>query len=319
MIGYNLITKQTKKEGLPVKAVLVHEGVDIEKQIYLAILLDRKFQGPAIVASKNGGMEIEEVAHNHPESIFVQPIDIKKGITKELGEKVVKELGLMDYKDQAIEQIEKLYKMFMKIDSTQIEINPWALTPQGKLFCVDAKIEIDDSAIFRQERLYKLKKESVASEDVDPNEEKAQDIGINYVGLDGNIGCMVNGAGLAMSTMDIIKLKGGMPANFLDVGGSANTQQVKAAFEILLRHEQVKAILVNIFGGIMRCDIIAKGIIAATEQIGLKLPLVVRLTGTNSELGCKMIEEFAAKNKDKYKIVAATDLSDAAEKAVKCI
>jgi len=214
MIGYNLITKQTKAEGLAVKAVLVHEGVDIERQIYLATLLDRKFQGPAIVASKHGGMEIEEVAHHHPESIFVQPIDIMKGITNEIGLKVVKELELEEFKDQAIDQIRKLYSMFLKSDATQIEINPWALTLQKKLYCVDAKIEIDDSATFRQQRLFKLKKESVASEDVDLNEEKAQEIGINYVGLDGNIGCMVNGAGLAMSTMDIIKLKGGLPANF---------------------------------------------------------------------------------------------------------
>ena len=319
MIGYNLITNQTKAEGLPVKAVLIHEGVDIERQIYLAILLDRKYQGPAIVASKNGGMEIEEVAHNHPESIFVQPIDIKKGITNELGLKVVKELDLMEYKDQAIDQIKKLYNMFIKTDATQIEINPWALTPQKKLYCVDAKIEIDDSATFRQQRLFKLKKESVASEDVDPNEDKATEIGINYVGLDGNIGCMVNGAGLAMSTMDIIKLKGGLPANFLDVGGGANTEQVKSAFQILLAHKQVKAILVNIFGGIMRGDIIANGIIKATQEVGLTIPLVVRLTGTNADIGGKLLSEFAEKNKGKYNIIVASDLNDAAEKAVKCV
>lgn len=289
MIGYNLITHQTTKEGLKVNAVLVHEGVDIKRQIYFAFILDRNTQGPAIVASTEGGVEIEEVAKKNPSAVKVYPVDIKKGITPELLKQLEKDLQLEKVPNYA-EQIKNLYKLFMECDATQLEINPWATDPTNKIFSVDAKINIDDNAKFRQKQLTDLKKNSLASEDIDPHEEKAVAAGLNYVALDGNIGCMVNGAGLAMATMDIIKLKGGDPANFLDVGGGANVEQVKTAFEILSSHPKVKAILINIFGGIMKCDTIAEGIFKAAELVDLKLPLVCRLTGTNADKANKMIE-----------------------------
>jgi len=263
-------------------------------------------------------MDIEEVAEKHPESIMIEPVNITTGLQKEQAEKIVEKLEFANEKQrtQAVEQLIKLYKMFIALDSTQVEINPWAVTPDDQVYCVDAKLLIDDSAAFRQKKYLKMKKESLASEDVDPNEEKAEAIGINYVGLNGSIGCMVNGAGLAMATMDIIKLKGGEPANFLDVGGGANAQQVKNAFEILCAHPQVKAILVNIFGGIMRGDIIAEGIIAAARAVGLNVPLVVRLTGTNSQQGMDMLDKFAKESKGKFKIITAGNLDEAATRAV---
>lgn len=205
--------------------------------------------------------------------------------------------------------------MFMKCDLVQLEINPWAINPQKQAYSVDAKISIDDNAKFRQQELFQLKKSSLASEDIDPHEDLAIAAGLNYVALDGNIGCMVNGAGLAMATMDIIKLKGGDPANFLDVGGGANVEQVKTAFEILSSHPKVKTILINIFGGIMKCDTIATGIITAAQMVDLKIPLVCRLTGTNAEIANKMLNEFTQKNKS-LKIETAVDLDDAAVKAV---
>lgn len=266
-------------------------------------------------------MDIEEVAKNHPESIMIEPVNISKGLGPEQAAKLVDKLEFTNEKQrtQAIEQLQRLYKMFIGLDATQVEINPWAVTPEDDVYCVDAKLLIDDSASFRQQKYLKMKKNSLASEDVDPNEEKAEQIGINYVGLNGNIGCMVNGAGLAMSTMDIIKLKGGEPANFLDVGGGATADQVKSAFEILTSHPQVKAILVNIFGGIMRGDIIANGIVAACKAVELKVPLVVRLTGTNSQEGMATLQKFTKETGGKYKIITANDLDDAATKAVKCL
>lgn len=237
MIGYNLITHQTTKEGLLVKSVLVHEGVDIDGQIYLAFLHDRKNQGLCCVSSTQGGMDIEEVAEKDPNAINVHHIDILKGFNANDAAKVVDNLKLTGkLREQGIEQLQKLYNMFLKLDATQIEINPWAITPEKDLYCVDAKINIDDNALFRHQDLLEMHKKSASSEDVDPNEEKAVAAGLNYIALDGNIGCMVNGAGLAMATMDIISLKGGSPANFLDVGGGANTEQVKLAFEILSQH-----------------------------------------------------------------------------------
>ena len=264
MIGYNLITHQTPPQGLLVNSVLVHEGVDIDKQLYLAVLHDRKNQGLCIVSSKKGGMDIEEVAKEDPNAIKVYPIDMTKGFHKEDAIKVADSLGLEGKtREQGIEQLLKLYNMFLAVDATQIEINPWAITPEKDIYCIDAKINVDDNAFFRQKEIIELQKNSTTSADTDPSEEKAVAAGLNYIALDGNIGCMVNGAGLAMSTMDIINLKGGQAANFLDVGGGANTQQVKTAFEILSKHPQVKAIFVNIFGGIMKCDTIAEGIIQA--------------------------------------------------------
>lgn len=314
MIGFNLITKQTPKEGLHVKSVMVEEGVDIVKQLYFAFILDRKSQGPAIIASKHGGMEIEEVAEKHPESMVYQPIDIKDGITDDIAKSVVEKLGLSDISEQATEQMRNMYKMFCELDCTQLEINPWATDKDNKIICVDAKINVDDNAKYRQKLLMKMKKESVGSEEVDPHEEKATAVGLNYVALNGNIGCMVNGAGLAMATMDIVHLHGGKPANFLDVGGGADVEQIKTAFQILSSHPSVKAILINIFGGILRCDKLAKGIIKAAEIVDLKLPLIVRMKGTNAEEGKKLLSEFT-----KLKITSADDINDAAIKAVEAI
>ena len=266
-------------------------------------------------------MDIEEVAKEHPESILIEPIDIKTGLMEDQAAKIVAKLEFTNEKQRnhATEQLQKLYKMFIGLDALQVEINPWAVTPDDQVYCVDAKILIDDSAAFRQKKYVKMKKESLASEDVDPNEEKAESIGINYVGLNGNIGCMVNGAGLAMSTMDIIKLKGGEPANFLDIGGGANADQVKLAFEILCSHPQVKCILVNIFGGIMRCDIVAEGIINAVKEVSIKVPLVVRLTGTNSQQGMEKLRKFMEESHGKFKITTAETFDEAATKAVEAL
>ena len=316
MIGYNLITPQTPKEGLTVNCVLVHEGVDIKKQLYLAFILDRQSQGPAIVASKYGGMEIEEVAKEHPEAIIVRPIDIVKGVTNEIADEVINALELSHVRDQARVEIKNLYKMFCDLDSTQVEINPWATDPKEKLFCIDAKINIDDNAKFRQQELLKLKKESLASEQTDPHEEKALAAGLNYVALDGNIGCMVNGAGLAMATMDIIKLHGGSPANFLDVGGGASVEQIKTAFEILSHHPSVKTIMINIFGGILKCDLLAEGIVKAAKIVDLKVPLVVRMKGTNADQGKKILREFN-ETTNKLKIYVGDNMDEAAQLAIK--
>jgi succinyl-CoA synthetase beta subunit len=320
MIGYNLITHQTTKDGLPVKSVLILESVDIKKQFYLAFLLDRTHQSPVLIISNEGGMDIEDVAKTNPGAIHVFPIDIKAGLTEETINKAVKLVDLENDKQrtQAAEQLRNLYKMFLKTDSTQIEINPWALDTQGDLYLVDAKINIDESASFRQEKIIDLKNNSAASEDVDPNEEKASKLGLNYIGLKGNIGCLVNGAGLAMATMDIITLKDGEPANFLDVGGGANAEQVTQAFEILRSHPNVKTILVNIFGGIMRCDVIAQGIIQAVQKLGVDVPVVVRLTGTNADKGRQLLQEFAQKNKN-VKFITAKDLDEAANRAVESV
>jgi succinyl-CoA synthetase beta subunit len=314
MLGYNLVTHQTTKEGLKVNAVLIHEGVDIVRQIYLAFILDRNSQRPAIVASIEGGMEIEEVAKTNPDAVKLYVLEVDTGVTEAVLAQLEKDLKLQDVKGFR-EQVRNLYNLFTKTDAVQLEINPWSVNPDKEVYSVDAKIGIDDNAKFRQKELFDLKKNSLASEDVDPHEDKAIAAGLNYVALDGNIGCMVNGAGLAMATMDIIKLKGGEPANFLDVGGGANVEQVKTAFEILSSHPKVKTILINIFGGIMKCDTIANGIIKAAELVNLQIPLVCRLTGTNAELANIMLKEFTAKNTH-LKIEVATDLDDAAVKAV---
>lgn len=315
MIGYNLVTHQTTKAGLKVNAVLIHEGVDIVRQIYLAFILDRNSQSPAIVASTEGGVEIEEVAKHNPDAVKLYPISLDTGITNELLNSLEKDLKLETVKGFR-DQVHNLYKLFKDCDAVQLEINPWAVNPKNEIYSVDAKINIDDNAKFRQGKLFDLKKNSLASEDVDPHEEKAIHAGLNYVALDGNIGCMVNGAGLAMATMDIIQLKGGSPANFLDVGGGANVDQVKTAFQILNSHPKVNTILINIFGGIMKCDVIAQGIIKAAQLVDLKIPLVCRLTGTNADKGNKLLEDFA-KTTSTLRIETAGNLEQAAEKAVK--
>lgn len=310
MFGHNLITKQTGPEGQKVMKVLIHEGINFDREMYFAILMDRAYNGPVMVASTQGGMDIEEVAHTNPNAIFTQPIDIEKGIQPSDTEKVARMLGfkgaeLVDVQ----EQMANLYKLFITCDATQVEINPLVVTRKGKVYCVDAKITFDDNAEFRQKAIYAMRDTSME----DPREVEASKFNLNYIGLDGNIGCMVNGAGLAMATMDIIQLYGGKPANFLDVGGGANAKQVEEAFKLLQADHKVQALLVNIFGGIMKCDVIAEGIITAAKNVGLKVPLVVRLEGTNVHLGVKLLQESG------LPIITATDLDDAAQKAVKSI
>lgn len=312
MIDQVLVTKQTGPEGQQCSKLLVHEGVDFDREFYFALLMDRSAGGPVMVGSPMGGMDIEEVAETHPDKIKSIPIDIRTGIKPHQSEEMGKFLGfegtsLID----AQTQIEGLYKMFIEEDSTQVEINPLVQTSpssrtKGKVFCVDAKIGFDDNASFRHKELFAMRDFSLE----DAREVAADKFNLNYIGLDGNIGCMVNGAGLAMATMDIIKMHGGSPANFLDVGGGATTEQVKEAFKILTQDAEVKAILVNIFGGIMRCDTIANGIVEAAKTLQLKIPLVVRLEGTNVEAGKEILD------KSGLKILSADDLDDAAKKAV---
>lgn len=262
-------------------------------------------------------MDIEEVAEESPEDIRTYPINFETGLESDLAEEICTYLELAEGKqyNNGVDQLQKLYKMFVKLDSTQVEINPWAVTPEDELCCIDAKIGIDDNALFRQQKCVDMMANSKASEAIDENEKKATDLGLNYIGLDGNIGCIVNGAGLAMATMDIINSKGASPANFLDVGGSASGDQIAHAFSILTASDSVKSILINIFGGIMKCDTVAAGIIQASQQVKVDIPLVVRLTGTNYEKAFELLEDFTAKNPD-LNLTIATDMDDAASKAV---
>lgn len=313
MLGNTLVTKQTGAQGQLCQKVLINEGIQIEKEMYFAILMDRSKGGPCMVASTQGGMDIEEVAHKSPNAILTQPIDIMKGVQEFQVMDLAKRLGFTDdLQKKAAKQMENLYKLFIKTDSTQVEINPFAIgfVPGKKekfVYAVDAKLNFDDSAAFRQKSIFDLRDKSME----DPKDLRAEELGLNYVALDGNIGCLVNGAGLAMGTMDIIKLKGGSPANFLDVGGSATKDMIKEAFKILTSDDKVKTILVNIFGGIMRCDIVAEGVMGAFKEVGLKVPLVVRLDGTNFKKGREILD------KSGLPIITASDLEDAAMKAVK--
>lgn len=311
MLGNYLITKQTTEEGQLTSKVLVHEGIFFDKEYYFAILMDRQHNGPVLVASKQGGMDIEEVAESDPDAIVTRPVDIIKGIQDEDTLFIAEALGLeKDVFPEAQAQMAALYDLFIKNDATQVEINPLVQTKgDGKIFCVDAKITFDENASFRHKELFAQR--DFAMED--PREVEASKSDLNYIGLDGEIGCMVNGAGLAMATMDIIQMHGGSPANFLDVGGGANEDQVEKAFGILNSDPNVKAILVNIFGGIMKCDVIAQGIVNAAKKLDLKLPVVVRLEGTNVEIGNQIIKDSG------MKIISAADLDDAAVKAVKSI
>jgi len=312
MLGNMLITKQTSPEGQPVSKVLVHEAVDFNKEFYLAFLLDRAYDGPVIVASKEGGVEIEETAENNPDAIKTFPIPYKEGLTDEVAYKVC-DLFEMEgaIKEDMKEQLKALYDMFVKNDCDQVEINPIVLTtdPKDKIYCVDGKLGFDDNAQFRNKEVFSWKDPSME----DPREMAAEDVGLNYVGLDGNVGCMVNGAGLAMATMDIIKQYGAEPANFLDVGGGANAKQVEEAFRILTSDANVKGILVNIFGGIMKCDTIAQGVMEAAKNMDLKIPLVVRLEGTNVKEGLELLSTSS------LGIISANDLDDAAQKIVAAI
>ena len=310
MLGNTLVTIQTGPEGKQVNRLYVTDGVDIAKEFYLALLVDRSTGRIAMVASTEGGMDIEEVAHSSPEKIHTITIDPAQGFQPHHGRAVAYALELEgDLNKQAQKMARLLYDAFIGTDASQIEINPLAVTDDGKLLVLDAKVGFDSNAMFRHPDLAELRDES----EEDPMELEASKYDLAYIKLDGDIGCMVNGAGLAMATMDIIKLNGAFPANFLDVGGGASKEKVTAAFKIILSDPAVKGILVNIFGGIMRCDIIADGIIAAAREVNLSVPLVVRLEGTNVEEGKRILAESG------LAIVPANDLGDAAKKIVAAV
>jgi succinyl-CoA synthetase beta subunit len=307
MLGKTLVTVQTGPQGKEVQRLYITDGVDIEKEFYLAILVDRETGRPAIVASTEGGMNIEDVAHDTPEKIHTITVDPATGLMPHHGRAVAAALGLSgDLAKQAGKVLGSLYKAFLGTDASQIEINPLAITDKAQLMVLDAKVGFDNNAEFRHPDLEQLR--DLTEED--PMEVEASKYDLAYIKLDGNIGCMVNGAGLAMATMDIIKLEGGEPANFLDVGGGANKEKVTAAFKIILSDPAVKGILVNIFGGIMRCDIIAEGIVAAAREVDLHVPLVVRLEGTNVQQGKDILASSG------LPIIPANDLGDAAKKIV---
>jgi len=307
MLGMQLVTHQTGPQGQKVRRVYVEEGMDIARELYLGLTLDRATGRNTMMASSEGGVEIEEVAASHPEKILRESIDPVVGLGAFQARDLAFALGLSG---PAVNSFAKfaaaMYRAYEKTDASIVEINPLVLTKQGEVLALDAKINFDDNALFRHKDLAALRD----PDEEDPREQMAKEYDLNYIALDGNIGCMVNGAGLAMATMDIIKSAGGMPANFLDVGGSADEAKVTAAFKLLLSDEQVKAVLVNIFGGIMKCDIIAAGIIAAAKQVQLRIPLVVRLEGTNVEQGKTLLRNSG------LAITPADDLGDAARKAV---
>ena len=309
MLGGTLVTKQSGPAGKPVNTVLLAKKMALAKEYYFAIMMDRASQGPLIIACSEGGTSIEDLAAKSPEKIIKVPISLKDGPSDSDIEKVVTGLGVTGDKAAAGDQIRALYNLFVDRDCTMVEVNPLAEDFDGNLIAADAKIGFDDNAAFRQKDIFE-KRDSTQE---DPREVAAGKWDLNYIGLDGNIGCMVNGAGLAMSTMDIISLHGGSPANFLDVGGSANVDQIKAAFEIITADPAVKAILVNIFGGIMKCDIIAEGIIEASRSLELKVPVIVRLEGTNVEKGKQLLSDSG------LALITADDLDDAAVKAVAAI
>jgi succinyl-CoA synthetase beta subunit len=310
MLGKTLITKQTGPKGKIVNRLYIEKGVAISREFYLSCLIDRETSLVTFVASGEGGMDIEEVAQKSPEKIITAPIDPAAGYSSYVGRRIASALNLKgEHMKQCVQLLAKLAEAFTAKDMSLLEINPLIVTGEGQLLCLDAKIAFDDNALERHPDIAELRDES----EEDPKEIEAHKHDLSYVALDGTIGCMVNGAGLAMATMDIIKLYGAEPANFLDVGGGASKEKVSHAFKIITADERVKGILVNIFGGIMRCDTIAEGVIAAVKEVGLKVPLVVRLEGTNAELGREML------NKSGLDVTAARDLDDAARKIVAAI
>lgn len=308
ILGKTLVTHQTGPEGKEVKTLLVEKGCSIEHEYYVGLVLDRSTGQITFMASSEGGVEIETVAEETPEKIIKVKVDPAVGFTPFIGRKLAYGIGIQD-KDlvkSASKFFEGLYNLYVESDCTIAEINPLVKTTDGQILALDAKLNFDDNALFRHPEIEAYRDPSEESE----KETEASKYGLSYISLDGNIGCLVNGAGLAMGTMDIIKLEGGSPANFLDVGGSASKEAVQKAFAIILSDENVKAILVNIFGGIMKCDIIAEGVVAAAKELGITVPLVVRLEGTNVSLGKKIL------NSSDLKIIAAEDLADAARKVV---
>jgi len=311
MMGMNLVTKQTGPEGKEVKRIYIEDGCKIKEEFYISYLIDRKTKSICLIASSEGGMDIEEVAEKTPRKIakiFIDPVTNK--LSKDDVSKVSDILSLGETQfDQLNEILSNILKLFIEKDASLIEINPFVLTEDNQFLCLDAKMNFDSNALFRHEEILSLRDLS----EEDPLEIEASKHGLNYIKLDGTIGCMVNGAGLAMATMDIIKLYGEKPANFLDVGGGATKEQVMNAFKIILSDESVKGILVNIFGGIMRCEIIAQGIIDTANELNLSIPLVVRLEGTNVELGKKYLDESG------LNIISANDLDEAAKKIVSAV
>ena len=307
MIGMNLVTHQTGPEGKKVRKVYVEAGSDIKKEYYLAMMVERETASIAIMFSTEGGMDIEEVAEKTPEKIVTVKVDPTLGFQGHYQRELLFKSGLDKAEGkELINFVKPLYKMFQKYDFSLLEINPLIVTGDGKMMAIDGKMNFDDNALYRQREIEPLR--DFDEEDI--REVEASKFGLNYIGLDGKIGCMVNGAGLAMATMDIIKHYGGEPANFLDVGGGATKEQVTNAFRIVLSDEHVKAVFVNIFGGIMRCDVIAEGIVAAANELGLTIPLVVRLEGTNVEQGKEILE------KSGLKLITADDMADGAKKVV---
>jgi succinyl-CoA synthetase beta subunit len=310
MLGMTLVTHQTGPKGRVVRRLYIEEGAQIARELYLSLLVDRETSRVSVVASTEGGMDIEEVAHSTPDKIISFSIDPATGVFPHHGRHLAKALGLTgDLAKQAGALLPQLYAAFVAKDMAMLEINPLIVTGDDKLRVLDAKVSFDDNALYRHPDVRELR--DITEEDEKEIEASKHDL--SYIALDGEIGCMVNGAGLAMATMDIIKLYGAEPANFLDVGGGASKEKVTAAFKIITADPNVKGILVNIFGGIMRCDIIAEGVVAAVKEMGLKVPLVVRLEGTNVELGKQIINESG------LNVIAANDLSDGAEKIVKAV
>jgi succinyl-CoA synthetase beta subunit len=307
MLGNVLVTKQTGPAGRVVRRVLIAEAMEIAAEYYLALLLDRSRKCPVFVASAEGGTEIETVAAERPEAIVKVPVDPAVGFSPWIGRRIAYALGLApEHAADAAKLVAALYKAFVESDASLVEVNPLVVTGDGRVLALDAKINFDDNALYRHPQVKELRDTG----EEDPLEVEAAKFGLNYIKLDGNVGCMVNGAGLAMGTMDIIKHYGGSPANFLDVGGGATTEMVTNAFRILLGDENVKAVLINIFGGIMRCDVVATGVVAAAKQVGVTVPVVVRLEGTNVEQGKQILAESG------LKLQVADGMGDAAAKVV---
>ncbi len=310
LLGKPLVTHQTGPQGRIVRRVYVEQASQVARELYLGLVVDRKAEAVSIIASTEGGMEIEEVAAKTPERIVTEPIDPAVGLAGFQARKIAFALGL---KDKLVGQfgalLAALYRAFVETDASLVEINPLVVTAEGQVLCLDAKMSFDDNGLFRQPQIRELRDPN----EEDANETEAAKYDLSYVHLDGNIGCMVNGAGLAMATMDIVKYYGAEPANFLDVGGGANTEKVAAAFRILLSDKRVKGVLINIFGGIMQCDVLAKGVVEAARQVDLKLPLVVRMEGTNVEQGKQILKDSG------IKVISAADMADAARRVTEAI
>jgi succinyl-CoA synthetase beta subunit len=307
ILGMHLITHQTGPEGQVVRRLLVEEGAQIAKELYVGMVVDRVSQRVALLASSEGGMEIEEVAKHHPEKIHTVRIDPVAGLDAAEASRVARAIGVPDAANaEAVQILQGLYRVFVEKDAMLAEINPLVITADNRAIALDAKFNFDSNALYRRPEIVAMRD----LDEEDPAEIEASKFDLAYIQLDGNIGCLVNGAGLAMATMDIIKLYGGSPANFLDVGGGANKEKVTEAFKLMLKNPNLKAILVNIFGGIMKCDVIAEGVVAAAREVSLKVPLVVRLEGTNVELGKKILAESG------LPIISGNDMADAAQKVV---